>query len=114
MKPSVFKSFFINNVSSRAVMIKVFLACALILLKWQIVQVFAWTMMILRYSLSHGIREAMQMTFSGEYPCSLCLLKKEGVELEVELLSFILSHPLFLVLPMTVVLFLPINRVKIA
>jgi hypothetical protein len=53
------------------------LAC-LVGLHWVLLQAFAWTGMIVRYSRDFGVRRAIVMTFDGEHPCPLCLAIKAG------------------------------------
>lgn len=55
----------------------VLLACV-VGLHWALLQVFAWTGMVLRYSSDYGIREAIVRTFDGHHPCALCLAVKAG------------------------------------
>ncbi len=59
------------------------LAC-LVGLHWVLLQAFAWTGMIVRYSRDFGVRRAIVMTFDGEHPCPLCLAIKAGRATEKE------------------------------
>ncbi len=38
-----------------------------------VLQLFAWTSMMVDYSQELGLSEGIKQTFSGEAPCSLCL-----------------------------------------
>jgi hypothetical protein len=40
--------------------------------QWPILQGVAWANMIREYSEMVPVREAVAMTFSGQYPCALC------------------------------------------
>ncbi len=40
--------------------------------QWAILQTLAWANMIREYSEVVPVTEAIQMTFSGKYPCSMC------------------------------------------
>ncbi len=40
--------------------------------QWYLLQGIAWTSMIREYSQVVPFTQAVQMTFSGQYPCSLC------------------------------------------
>ena len=66
------------------------------LLKWQILQLFAWSYMLLTYSLSVGFTEGFHRTFSGAHPCILCQLRGSGSELELTLWQQLLETPLIL------------------
>jgi len=41
-------------------------------LHWPVLQVVAWTGMVISYSQEAPITEAMARTFDGEHPCKLC------------------------------------------
>lgn len=45
---------------------------------WLMLQSAAWVGMIVNYSQSAPLTEAISMTFDGEHPCKLCLAVKEG------------------------------------
>jgi hypothetical protein len=47
-------------------------------LHWAILQSVAWTGMIIRYSQSASLLEAIGKTFDGHHPCPLCKLVKAG------------------------------------
>ena len=40
--------------------------------QWPVLQCVAWANMIREYSEMVPLTEAVQMTFSGKYPCSMC------------------------------------------
>lgn len=40
--------------------------------QWYVLQCVAWTNMIREYSQMVPLTQAVQMTFSGQYPCALC------------------------------------------
>ena len=40
--------------------------------QWGVLQCFAWANMIRDYSQMVPLTQAVQMTFSGEYPCPIC------------------------------------------
>lgn len=51
---------------------------------WALLQVCAWTGMVVSYSQSATISEAISMTFDGEHPCKLCKVVKQGRKAEQE------------------------------
>jgi hypothetical protein len=56
------------------------LACALYLggAHWMVLQVTAWTGMLVSRAPERGLIEAVETTFSGEQPCNLCAAVQEG------------------------------------
>ncbi len=51
---------------------------------WALLQVCAWTGMVVSYSQTESFTVALQKTFSGEHPCKLCKVVKEGRKAEQE------------------------------
>jgi len=49
---------------------------------WLLLQSVAWVGMIVSYSQSAPLTEAISMTFDGEHPCKLCIAVKEGKKAE--------------------------------
>ena len=49
---------------------------------WVVLQTVAWTQMLRDYSKSAPIAEAIEMTFSGDYPCTMCIKIGEGQQKE--------------------------------
>ena len=47
------------------------LACS-VGLHWEILQSLAWVKMVVSYSSAAPLKEALQKTFDGKHPCSLC------------------------------------------
>jgi hypothetical protein len=45
--------------------------------QWYVLQAIAWTKMIQEYSDMVPFTQAVQMTFSGKYPCELCRIIAE-------------------------------------
>ncbi len=68
-------------------------ALLLLLLRWPLLQGIAWLGMIVSYSKSHGLRSGFEMTFSGAYPCPICLAVKAGVGSEAALLGSLIQNP---------------------
>lgn len=56
------------------------LACALHLsgAHWALLQVTAWTGMLVARSQSEGVVEAVKTTFDGEHPCPMCSAIESG------------------------------------
>lgn len=64
---------------------KVFLGLSLAVLlgaHWLLLQSVAWVGMIITYSQTTSLTEAISMTFDGEHPCRMCLVVKEGKKAE--------------------------------
>ncbi len=60
---------------------RIALVLALVLglgLHWTLLQMAAWTGMVLNYSRDHSLSTAVTMTFSGRHPCPLCTVVKAG------------------------------------
>jgi hypothetical protein len=60
---------------------KVLIALALVFsigLHWNLLQVAAWTGMIVKYSQDGSIKSAVEKTFDGEHPCCLCKAVAKG------------------------------------
>jgi hypothetical protein len=51
---------------------------------WAVLQTIAWAKMLRDYSESGSIAMAVEKTFGGKYPCSLCLKVEEGRQKEKE------------------------------
>ena len=45
---------------------------------WGLLQSLAWTGMVIKYSQHSSLREALQKTFDGKHPCSICKVVKAG------------------------------------
>jgi hypothetical protein len=50
--------------------------------EWAVLQGVAWVNMIREYSAMVPLSQAVEMTFSGEYPCSLCKVIAEKKQSE--------------------------------
>jgi hypothetical protein len=50
--------------------------------QWYVLQCVAWARMIRQYSAMVPLRQAVEMTFSGRYPCALCkaIAEKKSTE----------------------------------
>lgn len=55
-------------------------ACALYLsgAHWMVLQVTAWTGMLVARAPQAGVVEAVESTFDGQHPCRMCVAVKEG------------------------------------
>ena len=51
-------------------------------LHWAFLQAIAWTGMIVSYSQEAPLREAVEKTFDGKHPCSLCQQIAKGKQSE--------------------------------
>lgn len=49
---------------------------------WVILQSVAWTGMVINYSQCSSFKEALQKTFDGKHPCSICKAVKAGRQSE--------------------------------
>lgn len=49
---------------------------------WGVMQVIAWSNMIVDYSAQDGLFEGAKKTFDGEHPCSMCKAIEEGKKQE--------------------------------
>jgi hypothetical protein len=47
-----------------------------------VLQTFAWGKMLVGYSSTSSLQEAVKKTFDGEHPCSLCKVVKENKKKE--------------------------------
>lgn len=58
--------------------------CALYLsgAHWMVLQVTAWTGMLVERSQRASVAEAVETTFDGLHPCSLCMAVREGQKQE--------------------------------
>ncbi len=56
--------------------------CLSVGLHWGVVQSIAWTGMLVNYSRSASFAEAMEKTFDGQHPCSLCKIVQKGQQAE--------------------------------
>jgi len=45
---------------------------------WIVLQSVGWTSMVISYSQHASLREALQKTFDGRHPCTLCKLVMKG------------------------------------
>lgn len=50
--------------------------------QWLLLQSVAWVGMIITYSQTATLSEAVSMTFDGNHPCRMCLVVKEGKKSE--------------------------------
>jgi hypothetical protein len=66
--------------------IRMFTAVAVLVLilglHWTALQTIAWSRMVLVYSRTASMGEAIRMTFDGQHPCRLCLAVREGCQAE--------------------------------
>src|SRR5450755_331589 len=64
--------------------------CAAICLHWIVLQSVAWTSMVVKYSQGSSLYQAVEKTFDGNHPCSLChaVLKGKNSEKKSDLRSF--------------------------
>jgi hypothetical protein len=51
---------------------------------WSLLQTAAWCGMLMRYSQSASLSQAIEMTFDGEHPCQLCKWIRQGQQEERE------------------------------
>jgi len=51
---------------------------------WTLLQSAAWFGMLVRYSSEVSFRQAIEMTFGGQYPCQLCKIVREAQQEERE------------------------------
>ena len=66
-----------------------FIACFIAVLAmcgghWFALQSIAWGRMLISFSQQDSLGTAIVKTFSGQYPCSLCLKVRHGVQQEQE------------------------------
>ncbi len=54
------------------------LMCLSLGLHWAVIQGVAWTTMLVSYSQSGGLIQAVAKTFDGQHPCPLCEAVEEG------------------------------------
>lgn len=52
--------------------------CLSLGLHWAVIQGVAWTTMLVGYSQSDGLIQAVAKTFDGQHPCPLCEAVEEG------------------------------------
>lgn len=67
--------------------IKVVLAAAVLLTsgtQWSFLQTFAWLNMTVSFSQEMSVGRAIERTFSGKFPCRICLLVERVNEQESE------------------------------
>ena len=50
--------------------------------QWPLLQSLAWLNMLVTFSASEGVAQAIVKTFDGKHPCKLCKLVREGKEAE--------------------------------
>jgi hypothetical protein len=60
--------------------------------QWPILQCVAWANMIREYSQVVPLTQAVQMTFSGQYPCTLCKVIAEKKQSENDRIAFLFQH----------------------
>ncbi|MCO5060759.1 MAG: hypothetical protein M9963_01965 [Kiritimatiellae bacterium] len=67
-----------------------------------VLQVAAWTGMLVTYSQQTSFREAVEMTFDGDHPCSMCEVIREQETSDASVKQWVPLHRLvvFLELPM--------------
>jgi hypothetical protein len=60
------------------------IACALYLsgAHWMVLQMTAWTGMLVSRSADAGMTEAVETTFDGEHPCAMCMAITKAQEQE--------------------------------
>jgi hypothetical protein len=51
-------------------------------LHWALLQSIAWVTMIVRYSQSTTLKQAIIQTFDGQHPCDICLFVADGRQSE--------------------------------
>jgi hypothetical protein len=51
-------------------------------LHWELLQSVAWVGMVVNYSQSDGVEQALEKTFDGKHPCALCKVVAEGKKSE--------------------------------
>jgi hypothetical protein len=81
--------------------------CCAIGLHWVALQSFAWTTMIIDYSTRAPLCQAIEQTFDGAHPCSLCHIvskgknseKKSSLQSAAPKIDMICVAPLIRVLP---------------
>lgn len=54
-------------------------------LHWNLLQVVAWTGMLVRYAQDASLSEAVEKTFDGEHPCCMCKAIEKGKQAERKL-----------------------------
>ncbi len=50
--------------------------------QWMALQSYAWVRMTVRFSQKDTLGKALVKTFSGRYPCALCLKVQKGIQEE--------------------------------
>lgn len=50
---------------------------------WGMLQVMAWTGMVISYSRDASLAEALSLTFDGEHPCALCCEVRDGLASDI-------------------------------
>jgi hypothetical protein len=75
---------------------------------WVFLQSVAWFGMVVSYSQSSSLPQALEMTFDGQHPCKLCKLVQQGKEsekkqaqqkLETKLECWLIGEPLAFIVP---------------
>jgi len=56
---------------------------------WAVLQTVAWAQMLRDYSQESGLAAAIQQTFSGERPCSMCVNIAQGQQKESQSPAFV-------------------------
>jgi hypothetical protein len=60
--------------------------------QWPVLQCVAWANMIREYSEMVPLTQAVQMTFSGQYPCAICKTIAEKKESENTKVAVLFQH----------------------
>jgi len=60
--------------------------------QWPVLQCVAWANMIREYSEMVPVTQAIQMTFSGQYPCALCKTIAEKKESDNAKVATLFQH----------------------
>jgi hypothetical protein len=60
--------------------------------QWPVLQCVAWANMIREYSAMVPFTQAVQMTFSGQYPCALCKAIAEKKQSENTKIAALFKH----------------------
>lgn len=77
---------------------------AVFFLRWQLLQLIAWTTMFVRYAWANGPADGWRMTFDGNHPCVICHAVASGSKAEAAILGTLAEFPTLLLLPTAAVL----------
>lgn len=72
--------------------------------RWQLLQLVAWSWMLVSNSFHHGLAKAWEMTFSGNFPCPLCRLVASGSSMEAVFWSQAMQHTALYAFPVALLL----------